>query len=604
MPAIVPRRRGPAPATGDVPSRAALALAAGLLLAGCAPRGPAATPAPDTGKRAVASHGMIASAHPLASEAGLRMLRQGGNAVDAAVATAFAIGVVEPMMSGLGAGGGILIWPAATRHPVYVNFYSTAPSAPVRPVRGEAGPADAKGAAIPGGVAGLLLAQQKYGRLPRAAVLEPAIRLARDGFPVHSLLARVVAEDSAKLSAYEGARRIFLPDGHPIHAGQTLVQPELAATLERIAAGGADAFYRGPVAADIVHVLNDGGNPTTVADFAAFHARPRRPLCGTYEGRVVLSAPPPQSGMQVIEMLHLLEAQHLPALGLPTRSPEAFRRLVGAMRVGIVNRNAFVGDPDHAAVPAAGIASGRFAASRAAALRSADDGALPALSPGDPWAEDSVAATGACAALQPFGPARAAPRATPTTGNPGDDGLGETTHMSVVDADGDAVALTYTNGLYFGSGVWVDGFFLNSGMWNFSRSDSSANAFGPGRVPASTISPTIILRDGRVEMVVGSPGSAAIPPAVVETILYTLDYGLDPLEALRMPRVLPTAGPAVRVEDGFAAGVLADAARRGYRLIPTPPTDMVFGGVHVIARRGNRWVGAADPRRDGEVRGY
>ena len=180
----------------------------------------------------------------------------------------------------------------------------------------------------------------------------------------------------------------------------------------------------------------------------------------------------------------------------------------------------------------------------------------------------------------------------------------ETTHLSVVDDEGNAVSLTNTNGLGFGSGAWFGGFFLNSAMYNFARNDSGPNAGAPYKTPASTISPTVVLEDGRVKMVVGSPGSAAIPPAIVETIVYTLDYGLDPLQALRMPRIIPNAGRRLQLEDGFSTEVMAHARGMGYDVVAYPPMDMAFGGVHVITRIGSRWVGAADPRRDGEVRGY
>jgi gamma-glutamyltranspeptidase/glutathione hydrolase len=555
---------------------------------------------------------MVASASGYASDAGLEMLRRGGNAVDAAVATAFAVGVVEPMMSGLGAGGGMLIWRQGARRADYVDFYASAGADPDTALRHYRGPTDIpRAVAIPGAVAGLLAAQERYGRLTRADVLAPAIRLAADGFPVHSLLARVIAQDSAKLWGSEGARRIFLPDGHPLAPGQRLVQPELAATLRQVAEGGSPAFYRGSIAEDIVRVLRAGANPVTAADFAAYEPRWRRPLCTSYHGRVVLSAPPPQSGMQVLEALNLLAPRNLPQLGLPSRSPEAFRLLAAAMRVSVADRNAYIGDPGHAAVPAAGIVSAAYASRRSSLLAAAP---VPdTIRGGNPWADDAAAITQACVPFEPFGSTRTAPAISAASAAPavasaivtaGDEGRGETTHMSAVDADGNAVALTYTNGNFFGSGTWVDGMFLNSGMLNFSRSDSSANSRVPHAVPSSTISPTIVLRDDHVEMVVGSPGSQAIPPAVIETIIYTLDYGLDPLQALRMPRMIPTNSTRLQLEDGFSPAVLEEARRSGYEILTTPPVDMLFGGVHVISRVGSQWVGAADPRRDGEVRGY
>ncbi len=554
---------------------------------------------PDVAKRAVATHGMVVSGNPYASEAGVEILRQGGNAVDAAVATAFALGVTEPMMSGLGAGGGMLVYDAATRRASYVDFYSEAGAVPDSTLRQLGTSITTRGVGIPGAVAGLLTAQARYGKLSRAAVMAPAIRLAAEGYVANSLLQREVLAESTKVGRYPGARRIFLPEGHPVRAGDRVVQPELAATMRVIAARGADAFYTGAIADDIVRVLQEGGSRVSREDFAGYAPRFKRPLCTVYHGRVVLSAAAPQSGMQVLETLNLLNGRDLPTLGLPSRSPEAFRVLVGAMRVALADRSAFVGDPDHVGVPQAGVSSPVFAATRAPLV---DAPVRGRLAPGDAWAADRDAPPAGCA---PFDPAPASPLPRlASLGTPGDGALAETTHLTVVDSAGNAVSLTNTLGLGFGTGTWVDGVFFNSALFNFARNDSGPNAVGPHRVPASTIAPTVVLRNGAVEMVVGSPGSAAIPPAIVETIVYGLDYGMDPLAALRMPRVIPTVGASLRMEDGFGGPVYAAARQWGYDVVTTPPVDMGFGGVTVIMRVKGRWVGAADPRRDGEVRGY
>ena len=542
---------------------------------------------------------MVASGNPYASEAGVEILREGGNAVDAAVATAFALGVTEPMMSGLGAGGGLLFWNAATHRAEYVDFYSQAPSVPDSSLRALGTSITTRGVGIPGAVAGLLGAQDRWGRLTRAQVMAPAIRLAADGYVANSLLQREVLAESSKVGHYPGARRIFLPGGRPVRAGDRIVQPELAATMRAVAAEGPDVFYKGRIGDDIVRVLREGGSTISRADFAAYTARYKRPLCTTYHGRVVLSAPAPQSGMEVLEALNLLASRDLPAMGLPSRSPEAFRALVGAMRVAVTDRDAFVGDPDRVGMPEAGVSSPAFAATRGSLV---DAPVRGRLQPGDAWADDRQPPPGACAPLEPM-PPTALPRVS-SLGTPGDGNLAETTHMTIVDADGNAVSLTNTLGLGFGTGTWVDGVFFNSAMFNFARNDSGPNAIGPHRVPASTIAPTVVLRDGAVEMVVGCPGSAAIPPAIIATIVYGLDYGMDPLQALRMPRMIPTVGTPLRMEDGFAMSVYAAAKQMGFEVSTSPLNDMGFGGVTVIERRGGRWVGAADPRRDGEVRGY
>ncbi len=581
-----------------VPLRHASALAVLASLACARVAVPPETVGPDVGKRVVAEHGVVGAGNAYASEAGLEMLRRGGSAVDAAVATAFALGVTEPMMSGLGAGGGLLYWDAKTRHAEYLNFYSASGSVPDTGLRSVGGTATPRGVGIPGAVRGLLAAHAKYGKLPRAVVLEPAIRLAADGYTVNALLAREIVASTEKLNASGGAARLFLPGGKPLRAGDHLVQPELAATLRSIAAEGADVFYAGAIGDHIVQTLRAAGSTITRADFAAYQPRWTRPVCTTYHGRVVLSAAAPQSGVQVVEALNLVADRNMPSLGLPSRSPDAFRVMTGALRVAVTDRDAVIGDPDKVAVPMAGITSKAYAATRAAKVEAAVGGRLAA---GNPWSFDQ-AATGDCAAMVSAPPATLPRPAAP--GAPGDGSMAETTHMSVVDAEGNAVSVTNTLGLGFGTGTWVDGVFLNSAMFNFARDANSPNAAGPFRVPASTIAPTIVLRDGLVEMVVGCPGSPAIPPAIVQTIVYVLDYGLDPLAALRMPRMIPTAGAPLRMEDGFAEAVYAEARRLGYEVTVAPAVDMGFGGVHVIARIGGRWVGAADPRRDGEVRGW
>ena len=569
-----------------------------MLTVACTTVKPLPSIGPDIGKRVVAERGVVAAGNSYASEAGLEMLRRGGNAIDAAVATAFALGVTEPMMSGLGAGGGLLFWDAKNRRAEYLNFYNAAGSIPDTGLRALRTSATPRGVGIPGAVRGLLGAHAKYGRLPRAVVLEPAIRLAADGFTVNALLSREITASVEKLKTSPGASRLFLPGDKPLRAGDHLVQSELAQTLRRIAAEGPDVFYTGEIGDHIADALRIGGSTITRADFAAYQPRWTRPVCTTYHGRVVLSAAAPQSGIQVVEALNLLAGRNLPDAGLPSRSPAAFRVMTGALRIATADRSALIGDPSKVGVPMAGVTSPEYAATRESKI---EDSVQGPLAPGNPWSYDRDP-TGDCAKLESIPAATLRPAAT--TATPDDRSLAETTHMSVVDSDGNAVSVTNTLGLGFGTGTWVDGVFLNSAMFNFARNDSGPNAAGAFRVPASTIAPTIVLHDGAVEIVVGCPGSLAIPPAIVATIVYLLDYKLDPLQALRMPRMIPTSGKELRMEDGFAEAVYAEARRLGYELTVSPPVDMGFGGVHVIQRIGSHWVGAADPRRDGEVRGF
>jgi gamma-glutamyltranspeptidase/glutathione hydrolase len=356
------------------------------------------------------------------------------------------------------------------------------------------------------------------------------------------------------------------------------------------------------VAEAIVAGLRAGGSPITLTDLREVRATARRPLCTTFQGYTLLSAPPPLDGLEVFQTLALLERHALRRLGLPAESPAALSLLTDAVRMARADRNAWLGWPDDAAVPAVGLASAAYAAERSAAV----GGPVPATRPpGDPWDEERAGAPAACARWTPYAPtARARPTTEPAREPDGASELAQTTHLSVVDARRNAVSLTYTAGVAFGSGSWAAGTFLNSAANNFGG--PAANRRAPGRTPRSTIAPTIVLEGDVVRLVVGSPGSGHIPPAIVQTILYTLVFGLDPWSAVSMPRVYPDDRTrTVEVEQGIPAEALAELRRRGYAIRIHPPIEQGFGGVHVVlVRKDGRLVGAADPRRDGAAVGW
>lgn len=570
---------------------------------------PAATLAPDAGYRVVAGQGVVTTAHSAASEAGLEMLRQGGNAVDAAVAAAFAIGVGEPQMSGLGGGGSMLIWWQGEQRADYLDYYAAQrPASWVGVETPDGARTDLRRVAIPGQVAGLLEAHQRYGRLSRAAVIEPAIRLAEEGFAINQILAQMIARDSAKLNRYPESSRVLWPGGRPLQAGETLRQPELAATLRAIAGQGRAGFYEGPLAQSLVQQLNLGGHPATLADLAGYEPLWKRPMCGTYRGDVVLSATPPQTGFQIIHTLGLLEPFDLPSMGLPTQSGRAFDALTSALRVGMT-MSSFGEDPDWIDDPATGVIAPEFIAERRALVGT---GTAPDRVPAaDPAPYAAAAPADACAPLDPYRAetlaAGGAPTALPMIDLAPADG-GETTHLSVVDADGNAVALTQTNSSTFGVGDRSPGgFMLNDSGIDFASDTTRAARIGSGGereywTRKSTISPTIIVRDGRAKVVVGAPGGGRIPTEILQNLVYVLDYEMDALEALRMPRIYPSATrPTVQLENGFGAGVLAEMREMGYE-----PAAESFGyaRLYMIVRDGDRWIGVADPRHNGEVRGH
>lgn len=549
---------------------------------------------------------MVASAGALASEAGIAMLRAGGNAIDAAVATAFALGVVEPQMSGLGGSGAAMVWLASSARPEYLDFYA---AQPVEAWRGSpaltSGPRaadarDLRGVAVPGEVAGLLALHEKHGALSREQILAPAIRLAEEGFPVGKILADFIADGQNKMKAAPAAMNVYFPGGKPLRPGAVVRNPLLAESLRRIQTAGARGFYEGPVAEAIVSVLNAGGHPVRLGDLVDYTPQWKEPLCTEYRGHTVISAPPPQTGMRVLHTLELLEGFDLGALGLPTRSAAAFDVLTSALRVGQAGASGN-GDPNWVAVPARGIASDAFAATRRAQVGSGRAAATIERADADVF--ESAPLPSSCATLlasrtSPAGQMVPLGRSTEST----DDTSGETTHISVVDGAGNAVALTVTNSSVWGSGAFAAGFFLNDSGFRFTEKNIEEPSRSRWRIRTTTIAPTIVLKDGAVQMVIGAPGSGRIPTEIVQVMVYALDYRLDPLDAVRMPRIFATSGNAeVQVEHGFAPELLRDVRAMGYDPVAE---SSGYARLYLVMRQGDRWIGVSDPRHDGQPRGY
>jgi gamma-glutamyltranspeptidase / glutathione hydrolase len=606
---------------------AAIAYAPGLL---------AQQPSPvDAGRRVEAKNGVVTSANSLASEAGVQMLQAGGNAVDAIVAAAFAVGVVEPQMSGLGGSGSATIWMKRDGKPAYIDFYAAQPvdawrghTQPANVGRGgaaegrggrggrggapaeEGAPATAAGdmtvVGVPGGVGGLLALHEKYGALSREQVLAPAIRIAEEGFPVGQILAGFIAGAENRMRPYPKALALYFPGGKALLPGDVLKNPELAASLTRIAKEGRKGFYEGPTAAGIVSVLNAGGNPTRASDFAKYEPQWKRPLCTAYRGYTIVTAAPPQTGYQVLHALELLEPFNLKTLGLPTQSAKAFDVMVSALRAG-QSQTRYNSDPNWVAVPANGLSSEAFAATRKAVIGAGV--AADSIHPADPTRFDNTPPAGECGKYDPYGAAAPIPGATGAVppgfddvGERSSDTDGETTHLSAVDKDGNAVALTITNSSVWGSGGFAEGFFLNNSGFRFTNENIGAPSRMPWRIRNTTIAPTIVMRRGQVELVIGAPGGARIPTEVLQVMVYVLDYGLDPLDAVKLPRIFTSAqNRQVQLEHGFAPELLREVRAMGY--IPVAEAAG-YARLYLIARRGGVWVGVADPRHDGRPRGY
>lgn len=567
-----------------------------LLVTGCSrPPTPVSPLVPTVGKRVEGARGVVSASHPDAARAGGEILAAGGNAADAAAAVAFALAVVDPSQTGLGGGGVATIYSAATRRADVLQFYARSGSDPrwgardsTPPVAGQSG----RDAGVPGAVRGILQLQAQWGRLDRARVMAPAIRLARDGFIVSPLLSRTIASARSKLMADSVAGARYLPGGEPLQAGDRLVQPELGTLLEQIAGNGGDAFYGGGFASRLSAEVQRRGGYITVGDMARYRTRVERPVCGSFGDFQVLGAGPSMGGMTVVEGLMALDATRATGGdGDHARSVPAARAMTSALRLAQYDTRGYGGDPDVVglASPMRGFSNAAFVAARV--QRPIVDSTAASAA----WRADGEAPSAGCRALDPYpsAPVTAAPGTAPRDEESAP--VSQTSHLSVVDAEGNAVGLTYTVGTLFGSGVYVDGVFLNSGGSNFN-----ARTRGPDRFANSTIAPTVIVDQRGVRLVVGAGGSQYIPTSVTQVAWRILALGADPWLAIASPRLQPSGTSRdIEMEPGFAPEIYAAMRADGYKVI-SRVGDLMFGGVHLVyvAPNGVR-IGAADPRRDG-----
>ena len=543
---------------------------------------------------------MVVASQVDAAAAGAELLRAGGNAADAAVAVAFALSVTDISQTGLGGGGAMLHYDASSRRASHLSFY---PRTGEDPAWGAAEAAGSRRpgriAATPGMVAGLLETHRRFGRLPLAQVMAPAIRLAREGFIVGPLLSRTIASSREKLLADSAAARLLMPNGEALRPGDRLAQPTLAATLEAIARGGRDAFHTGPIAARLTATVQAQGGLITERDLRTYPVADGPPLCTEWRDYTVLGAPAPVGGAPVLAMLHLAEASGLTRGGGFTMSPEAVVTMTGVIRTATADGGTWRGDPAVMAVPMRGVVNAGYARSRAALVQAA---ATDTVRAGDPWPFEAAPLPAACApyampvATRPqtgsmARPEGAAARADAATDAP----ESFTSHLSVIDAEGNAVSMTTTVGLLFGSGIYTEGFFLNS-----SGANLDVRTRGPDRYTNSTIAPTIILDRDRVRLLIGAGGSQYIQPSVTQVALRLLAFGEDPTLAMAAPRILSSPSRTeVEVEPGFNSAVYAGLVAKGYRPL-SRVADITFGGLHaIVVEKNGRRIGVADPRRDG-----
>jgi len=545
----------------------------------------------DTGyepKQAViAKRFMVVAANPLAVEAGVATLRAGGNAVDAAIAVQMVLGLVEPQSSGVGGGLFLLHWDEKQRVVRSYDGRETAPKSakPARFAGANGQPMDyylaiASGLSVgtPGAMRALELAHRKQGRLPWARLFEPAIRLAADGFAVSKRLNGLLAREPF-LSNDSAARMLYYSaDGRPMSVGTIVVNAAYAATLAQIAASGADAFYGGAIAADIVRAVRAHVRPGDLSedDLARYAAKEREPVCGPYrEWRLCGMGPPSSGGVTTLEMLGLLEAAHFERAA--PNSEAAVHLFAEAGRLAYADRLRYIADPDFVSQPIAGLLDASYIRSRAGQIR---DRSMGAARPGQP--HGAIAWSDA-----------------PDTEVAG------TSHVSIVDAEGNAVSMTTTIENQFGSRIMVRGFLLNNQMTDFAflpefEGRPAANRVEAGKRPRSSMAPTFVFdKDGRLTMVIGSPGGPGIINYVVKTLVGVLDWKLDIQSAIALPNFGAAYGPTT-IERGTAYEELADAlAERGHVLSFQPLTS----GTHGIERVEQGWRGGADPRREGVAAG-
>jgi gamma-glutamyltranspeptidase/glutathione hydrolase len=540
-------------------------------------------PAADASHAVAAEHGMVVTQEKVAARIGADVLKRGGNAVDAAVATGFAMAVTYPRAGNIGGGGFMVIHSAQRGEDVAIDYRETAPAATTPTIfLGADGKPDiaksrdsALGIGVPGTPAGLALALQKYGsgKFTLAELLRPAIELARNGFVLADDSADTLPEWYKRLARWPSSAKIFSrPDGTSLREGDTLVQTDLAATLSAIAEQGPSGFYQGPVAEKLVKAIADAGGIMTPDDLKSYQPVIRAPVRGTYRGYDIVSMPQPSSGgVVLLETLNILEG--FPMSDMKQGSVPSLHVLIEAMKRAYGDRARYLGDPAFVSAPVATLISKDYAAKQRAGID---------LDHATPWT-DALSAT------------------PPREGS-------NTTHFAVVDHFGNAVSNTYTLNFSYGVGLVADGtgVLLNNELDDFTAAPGASNAYGlvgfeanlpgPGKRPLSSMSPTIVLKDGKPVLVTGSPGGSRIISTVLQVIVNVLDYHMDVASAVAAPRLHHQWLPdEVRIEHGFPDDVIAALKAKGHTVIE----PMGQTSANSIAVTANGLLGAPDPRSRG-----
>lgn len=533
-----------------------------------------------------ARRAMVVAQEPIAADAGLDILKSGGNAIDAAVAVGFASEATYPFAGNIG-GGGFMLIRLADGRTTFIDFREKAPAAASRNMYLDASGAPTRDSiegwravGVPGTVRGFELAHRKYGRKPWAELVRPAVDLARTGFPVSYELAQSLRHSAKLLEKYPESKRIFLKNGAFYEMGDVFVQPELARTLKRIEKQGAAGFYEGETAQRLASEMDKHGGLIATEDLKHYNAVERRPLEGDYKGYHIITAPPPSSGgVGLLQMLGMLEGSGYEKGG--AGSAATFHYLAEVMRRYYADRSEYLGDPDFYRDPISQLLDPAYIRKR-----------RESIDPNHATPSDRIGPGG------PFGPEST-----------------ETTHYNVVDAEGNAVAVTYTLNNGYGSGVTAPGlgFLLNDEMDDFAAKPGTPNMFGlvqgeanaiqPGKRPLSSMTPTMVLRNGKVHMLLGAPGGSRIITAVLQVMLNVIDFGMNIQEAIDAARIHHQWKPdRLDIEKGISPDTIALLKARGHYIEEAKP--VVIARVEAILIDGGWLQGGQDGRGSGKATGY
>ena len=529
-----------------------------------------------TAQDVTAVNGMVASAHPLATQAGVEILRGGGNAVDAAVATALALAVVEPNASGLGGGGFMVVRTLDNPDGIVIDYREIAPRAASADIYYSSDPFKSitgsgyLSVGVPGVPAGLETALKKYGTLNLSDVVQPALRYAHDGFVVSDKFADMITLKYELISAYPPTAAIYLQEGLPPSSGDTLRNPDLVRTLEEFATDGGEVFYHGQIARLIETSMQKDGGIFTQQDLANYRPLIKKPVTGTYRGYQILSvAPPAAGGTHLIELLNIMEGYDLKKMG--HHSADYLHHLAEAMKICLADKDAYMADPDFEQVPVKQLTAKRYAQDLREHI-SPDSSAFN-YQPDTKLLNES----------------------------------GNTTHLSVVDKQGNIVALTQSINFWFGSGITVEGtgIILNNELADFASEPDQANSIGPWKRPASNMGPTILLKNGKPFLTIGTPGGTRIIGALAQIIINIVDFGMSIDQAIEAPRI-HTADGRLHIEDRIPEEVIRALETKGHHIQKHDAFDNYFGGAQgiLIDPENGHMTGGADSRRDGTAMGY